>query len=173
MRPNLKKILFEDKGDRRPEVLELFENMKAKLPDLEKLLESMNNEWCYEDAIYRFYHQSFKVYHLQKTIKDAIEVLRSISPTKHRPKHLLRNEEYGLLNDWFMKIVDDGTAKAFEMSDNQRWLEATRPIVEALFHVKYMVEMVVKYSKEFKDDEAPPNCLPSGWAAVLYLYNMR
>ena len=56
------------------------------------------------------------------------------------------------------------------MSDNDRWLAATRPIVEAFFHARYFLEMVVKYGKELK---SPPAVLPSGWAAVLCLFNMR
>ncbi len=53
---------------------------------------------------------------------------------------------------------------------NQRWVEATRPIVEAFFHAGYFLEMVCKYGKEL---EEPPDLLPSGWAAVLYLYGLR
>jgi hypothetical protein len=33
-----------------------------------------------------------------------------------------------------------------------------------------MLEMAVKYGKEL---ERPPNFLPSGWAALLYLYDLR
>ncbi len=33
-----------------------------------------------------------------------------------------------------------------------------------------MLEMVVKYGQTL---EAPPETLPSGWAAVLYLYGLR
>jgi hypothetical protein len=33
-----------------------------------------------------------------------------------------------------------------------------------------MPEMAVKYRKEL---ERPPNCLPGGWAAFLYLYDLR
>ena len=168
--------VFEEKGDHRPEVLELFKNMKDKLPELEKFLEEMNDHWHYEDGVYRMYHQSFKVYYLQPLVKKAVELLTSLASKEHRPKRFaLKGEprEYGPLNDYFMKIVGDGTAKEFDMSDNKRWLEATRPIVEAFFHTKFMVEMIVKYVKEFKDEEAPPNWLPSGWAAVLYLYNLR
>lgn len=168
--------VFEEKGDHRPEVLELFENLKARLPELEKALGGMNEEWCYEDGIYRMYHQSFKVYHLQSSVKEAVELLTSLAPKKHRPKRMaLEGEprEYGPLNDWFLKIVADGTAEEFKMGHNREWLKHTRPIVEAFFHTKFFLEMLVKHVKEFKDEESPPNWLPSGWAAVLYLYNLR
>ena len=45
-----------------------------------------------------------------------------------------------------------------------------RRIAEAFFHAHYFLEMLVKYGNELK---FPPNMLPSGWAAVLYLYNLR
>ena len=51
-----------------------------------------------------------------------------------------------------------------------QWLAVTRPILEAFFHALYFLEMAVKYGKELK---YPPNRLPSGWASLLYLYNLR
>ena len=150
--------LFSNKGDDRPEAIALLKSLKAALPDLEKLLEEVNDHWCYEDGVYRFYHQSLKVWYLQESVKGIVARLQALAPDKP-------------LNSWFMKIVADGTAKQFEMSDNQRWLEAARPIVEAFFHAKYFLEMAVRYGKELGD--TPPSMLPSGWAAFLYLYNMR
>ena len=38
------------------------------------------------------------------------------------------------LNESFIAIVRDGTGKTFEGEHNRRWLEVTRPIVEAFFH---------------------------------------
>jgi hypothetical protein len=163
----------EDRPDTRPEVLELFENIKAKAGELEKLLAELNDHWSYEDRIYRFYHQSFKVYFLQGPIKKMVEVFTELAPKKNRPKSVFKKEEVPLLNEWFMKIIAEGTAKEFDLSDNKRWLEATRPIVEAFFHAHFFLEMIVKYLKEFKDEKAPPAWLPSGWAAILYLFNMR
>jgi hypothetical protein len=56
------------------------------------------------------------------------------------------------------------------MEDNSRWLQSTRPILEAYFHSHYFLRMICKYGKTINE---PPDRLPSGWAAVLYLYNMR
>lgn len=53
---------------------------------------------------------------------------------------------------------------------NRKWLEVTRPMVEAFFHARFMVEMAVRYGREL---EEPPTLLPSGWAALLYLYKIR
>jgi len=56
------------------------------------------------------------------------------------------------------------------MEHNQNWLLYTRPIVEAYLHAKYFVEMMVKYGQEMED---VPMFLPSGWAAILELYDQR
>lgn len=56
------------------------------------------------------------------------------------------------------------------MADNDNWLAATRPIVEAFFDARYFLEMASKYVRELKEG---PDAMPSGWAAVLYLFNLR
>ena len=143
--------------DDRPEVQSLFANLKAAIVELEKLLEACSSHWGYEDGVYRFYHQSFKVYALQGSTAAIVAALQALAPGRK-------------LNDWFLQIVKDGTGKAFDMEHNRRWLEVTRPIVEAFFHARYFLEMAVRHGKEL---EAPPRLLPSGWAAFLYLYNCR
>lgn len=52
--------------DARKPVRALLANLKAALPELEKLLAECSSHWGYEDPIYRLYHQSFKVYWLQQ-----------------------------------------------------------------------------------------------------------
>lgn len=74
------------------------------------------------------------------------------------------------LNEWFMRIVHEGTGKTFAPEDNQHWLSVTRPILEAFFHARYFLHMAVKCGKESK---APPRMMPSGYAALLYLYSFR
>jgi hypothetical protein len=56
-----------DEPDGREPVQRLFANLKAALPGLRELLERCSDHWGYEDPVYRFYHQSFKVYGLQET----------------------------------------------------------------------------------------------------------
>ncbi len=143
--------------DDRKAVKELLGNLKAALPELEALLSECSGHWGYEDPIYRFYHQSFKVYSLQETTLKIVASLQSLAPST-------------TLDDWFMRIVREGTGKTWRQEDNEKWLEATRPILEAFFHARYLLEMAVKYAKEL---EQPPQPLPSGWAAVLCLYNLR
>ena len=143
--------------DDRPEVQQLFANLRASLPELKKLLRDCQGHWGYEDGIYRFYHNSFKVYALQQTTSAIAAALQSLAP--HRE-----------LNEAFAAIVRDGTGKTFEPEHNRRWLEVTRPIVEAFFHASYFLEMAVRYGTQLTQ---PPRQLPSGWAAFLYLYNLR
>jgi hypothetical protein len=143
--------------DHREEVQQLFATLRASLPELEKLLRDCQSHWGYEDGIYRFYHHSFKVYSLQETTSAIVAALLSLTPERS-------------LNESFMQIVRDGTGKKFEREYNRRWPEVTRPIVEAFFHAKYFLEMAVRCGNELKD---PPRQLPSGWAAFLYLYNLR
>jgi hypothetical protein len=54
---------------------QLFQNIKTNYSQLRKLLTEVNSHWCYEDYIYRFYHSSFKVYHLQYETRKIVEAL--------------------------------------------------------------------------------------------------
>ena len=69
-----------------------------------------------------------------------------------------------------MKIYNDGTGKEWKPEHNREWQKVCRPMLEAFFHAKYFLEMAIKYGKEM---EKAPECLPSGWAALLHLYNIR
>lgn len=145
----LKKQVAEDQ--------KLLDAIKSKLPELERVEELFGFER--EDGIYRFYHQSFKVYGLQNCTLKAVEIFQSIAEvTENR------------LCDWFEQIVADGTGKTFEPEHNQNWPVNTRPIVEAFLHARYFLEMMIKYGNEM---ESPPQLLPFGWAAILELYNQR
>ncbi len=146
-----------DDVDDRQEVQEMVANLRASLPAFEKLLGDCQSHWGYEDPVYRFYHHSFKVYSLQETTTAIVAALQSLAPER-------------TLNESFMAIVRDGTGKEFEREHNRRWLEVTRPIVEGFFHARYFLEMAVRYGRQLKQ---PPRQLPSGWAAFLYLYNLR
>ena len=81
-----------------------------------------------------------------------------------------RRERPTALNPWFLAIVKEGTGKNFKISDNDHWQKVTRPILEAFFHARYFLEMAVKYGAELSE---PPSPFPSGWAGLLYLYNLR
>lgn len=144
-------------NDERPEVLSLWAALQKARPELEKLLTEISGHWTYEDGVYRLYHQSLKVWHLQPATTKIVDQLQALMPG--RP-----------LNQMFARIVKDGTREPFDLKFNQDWLPHARPVVEAFLHAKYFLEMAVRYAQELK---APPNMLPSGWAAFLYLYDLR
>ena len=138
---------------------ELLRNIKAKLPELKKLCDEINSHSVYEDRVYRFYHQSFKVYDIQDATRRMVELLRSLAP------------EGASANPWFDEIYQAGAnGKRFEVSHNKQWTMQTRPFLEAFFHAKFFLEMAVKYGKELQE---APSTLPFGWAALLYFYNVR
>jgi len=139
----------------KPEEI-LLRNLRRDRSELEKLLKASSDHWGYEDPVYRFYHQSFKVYWLQQQTKSIVDRLQALAPD--RP-----------LNPWFVEIVQEGTGKEFKPEDNKHWTEVTRPILEAFFHARFFLEMAVRYA----DLEAPPQLLPSGYAALLYLFGLR
>ena len=134
----------------------LLGSLRRDRGELEKLLSECSNHWGYEDPIYRFYHQSFKVYWLQETTRSIVQRLQALAPDQP-------------LNPWFLEIVEAGTGKTFKQEDNARWTDVTRPILEAFFHARFFLEMAVRYA----DLQEPPRMLPSGYAALLYLFGMR
>ena len=143
--------------DQRPAAQELFANLKSALPDLKALLEKCSSHWGYEDPVYRFYHHSFKVYRIQETTAEIVKALQTLAPGRQ-------------LHDEFTQIVREGTGKEFALQHNAVWMETTRPILEAFFHAHFFLEMAVRYGEGL---DSPPNILPSGWAALLYLYDLR
>jgi hypothetical protein len=151
------KYLRDLQPRRGEEAARLLKAMKARLPQLKTLLAEVSSMWGYEDPIYRLYHQSFKVYNVQPTTQRIVAELQALAP-------LLK------LNPDFEKIVAEGTGKQFDESHNEDWLRRTRPMIEAFFHARYFLEMAVKYGTELNEPQQP---MPSGWAALLYLYNLR
>ena len=136
---------------------DLLKQIATNLTSLEELLKNCSDEWGYEDPVYRFYHQSYKVFLLQVATEKIVVQLQALAPELS-------------LSRWFMEIVKAGTGQEFKHSDNETWTQSTRPILEAFFHARFFLEMICRYGKEL---EAPPDVLPSGWAAVLYLYDLR
>src|SRR6266436_246558 len=87
-------------------------NLLAQSHDLRRLFESVSDHWGYEDPIYRFYHQSFKVYRTAESTTHIVAALQQLLPDQD-------------LNPWFLQIVREGTGKEFTIEDNQRWLQVT------------------------------------------------
>ncbi|MGI8655579.1 MAG: hypothetical protein ACR2LC_10195 [Pyrinomonadaceae bacterium] len=136
---------------------ELLANMKERLPEIEKLLADFHSGE--EDGIYRFYHQSFKTFNLQYLVRRARDLFSGIAPGN------------ALVNAWFAAICEDALDHEFDSGrTNDNWMVETRPLLEAFWHCKYFLEQMLRYGRELK---AAPQMLPSGWAAILCLYNMR
>jgi hypothetical protein len=131
--------------------------IKANRDILTSLLDRAKSHWGYEDAVYRFYHGSFKVYGIQQLTLEIVSALRALLPERE-------------LNKQFLEILSEGTGKVFTTAANADWNHLTRPLLEAFFHARYFLEMAVKYGQQL---EEPTNVLPSGWAGLLYLYNLR
>lgn len=140
----------------RTEEERLLASLRNRAPDLDALLESCSDHWGFEDPVYRFYHQSFKVFPLQRTTEEIVRLLKELLPGCP-------------LHPYFAELVAAGTGKAFTVDDNARWTAATRPILEAFFHARYFLEMATRYAHLTE----PPNPLPSGYAALLELYGLR
>ena len=134
----------------------LLGRLRERRAALAELLARSSDHWGFEDPVYRFYHQSFKVYHVQETTKSIVAALGDLAP--QRP-----------MNEWFLEILALGTGHEFTLEHNSRWTEVTRPILEAFFHARFFLEMAVRYSTL----DSPPRPLPSGYAALLYLYGLR
>lgn len=147
---------FGDRGNATAAERALLGALQSRRDELKMRLEESSNEWGFEDPIYRFYHQSFKLYSLQGETHAIVRLLASLAPDR-------------TLNPWFLQIVEEGTGKQFTPKDNADWPGVARPIVEAFFHARFFLEMAVRYAHVAE----PPRVLPSGYAALLYLYGLR
>ncbi len=153
---NLQKMLL-----RREKAQELSDkllaNIKKNKTEIEKLCDVFRQ--LEEDYVYRFYHQSFKIFGATAQIKQAKELFEWLAPDSFP------------LNEWFCSIADTVIGKEFDLAKtNQIWLKERRPILEAFWHSKYFLKQMLIAADEL---ETSPQILPSGWAAVFYLYNLR
>lgn len=135
----------------------LLTALKRDLARLQALATEADGHWASEDLVYRFYHHSFKAYGIQDLTERIVAALRALLPGR-------------ALNKQFQRILDEGTGRTFQLDDNARWDEVVRPQVEAYFHARYFLEMAVRYGAQL---EEAPRMLPSGWAAFLYLFDLR
>jgi hypothetical protein len=132
----------------------LLEAIKTQLTRIDELCDAFDR--AEED---RYYHQSFKVYGLQSLIRRAMSLFDEIAPAGTE------------LNPWLQAITAGATAHRFDLErSNHNWQAETRPILEGFWHCRYFIRMLARYGREL---DAAPDVLPYGWAAVLYLYNLR
>ena len=150
--------LIHDAERRRESRRVLLDNVRTRVGELEELYEEITSIWVYDDLIYRFWHQSFKVYGLQQYTLKIDGMLKDLAPMGTS------------LHPWYTATIGAGCHKKFETQHNATWLQETRPIVDAFLHAKYMLEMVVKAAGE---EHEPGGFISSAWAAVLELYQIR
>jgi hypothetical protein len=143
---------------RRKDSQTLLHRIKARRPELEQVWEEhVADHWAEEDMVYRYYHQSYKVYGIQTDTEAMVNILQEVDHPR-------------ALNSEFLAIIQAGTGKKFRASHNRRWNTHTLPQLQAFWHAKYFLEQMIKYGKGL---DTALNCLPSGWDSVLYLYNLR
>jgi hypothetical protein len=141
----------------------LLSRIKSQLPELQAVIALTDENWGEEDGVYRFYRHSAKLFSnvrfgrsMQSITKRGFQAIQEIGG------ELVPNSEY-------CQIVKEGT-QDYEIRMSATWLENARPILEAFWHTKYFIQMMIKYGKGL--ETAPTQYLPSGWAAVLYLYGV-
>ena len=131
----------------------LLDIVKNHLPQLEQLLEDMNE--LQETLICRCYQGSFKAYGFQEKTLEAVSLFRKIG------------EHEGLkLHAYFEEVVGAGTG---QQNQNQEWSVGQRPILEAFMHTRLFVEIMVKYAKRI---QLMPSFVPYGWLSVVELYGL-
>lgn len=141
------------------------DSLRLHLTALTELHERVSAHWTYHDLVYRFYHGSFKVFWLNEHTKEIVAALQAVSPDTK-------------LDKFFMAIYDDAMSRQFVQSrdpaidTNSNWLREARPVLEAFFHAKYFLDMAVLHGKEMTDENLRKS-MPSGWAGLLSLYNLR
>jgi hypothetical protein len=136
-------------GTHQERMDDLLRRIKAELPALKEwLLEARRDE---EEGFYWFYHQSWKVFeYLQPATRKGYELILRVGARIDEP------------NEWYQRIYKEGTRYEFNQSANEHWLETTHPILEAFWHTRYFIQMMVRYGKKL---QSAPQCLPTGWAA--------
>jgi hypothetical protein len=136
---------------------ELLDQLNQQIDEIEALVKAF--ESIEEDGVYRYYHQSTKVYSLQEAVKRARRLFEELAPDGTQ------------LNSWFTTICDDACEHKFTPArSNQQWYQETRPILEGFWHCLYFLRQLARYRREV---DQPPQIMPYGWAAVLYLYGIR
>ena len=142
----------------------LLARIKANETRLRRLLDACAEPGGGEDGFYRLYHESIKVHRLNGLTAEIVRELARMLPERE-------------LNPWFQRIVHEGKAAGQEAGEADPagatgvdWFQRRRAVVEAYFHAHMFLQLAYRYGREL---ETPPECLPSGWAAVLYLYGLR
>src|ERR1700676_3938422 len=107
----------------------LFHRIKARLQELEDVAATL--EEAEEDGVYRLYHGSYKVFDLHDPVKAAFKLIKKIEVDSDPPYSECA------------RIVEAGTKHQFSATTNENWEAETKPILEAFWHTKYFINMMV------------------------------
>lgn len=150
---------------------QLLRALKERLPQLKELKESCEGHRAV-DNFYRYYHQSFKAYRIQDITLDIVKVFHEIrDAVDYEPKMWESLPHTHTRLNWrFHALVENGTEIHFDLEHNQNWHKWVGPQFEAYFHAKMFLDLMIQCAERMESCCAS---LPSDWAAVLYLFNMR
>ncbi|MFQ5668493.1 MAG: hypothetical protein ACE5I7_18975 [Candidatus Binatia bacterium] len=148
---------------RDPRIQELDANRHRQAEEIRRLADVFTRpQGIIEDGVYRLYHQSIKVATVYATAFDALDLFARLCPVRCR------------INPWFLGIAEDAKRAWTDVPDlralNADWTKHARPVIELAFHCEYFLKQFVRYETE---DFVSLTALPSGVAAILYLYGLR
>lgn len=137
---------------------ELLKQLELRRDDIAQFRERLVLDG--DDLVYRFFHQSFKVYRLQAVNREAVEFLETFL----KPEH-----ERGF--DFQMRELIAAGAGNIEFKDehNLEWGRHTRPFVELYLHVKHILDCMLEAPEAQKEK----SCLTIPFATVLSCFNLR
>lgn len=143
-----------------PDHQALLARLRQQQPQLDALHTAIGSgSVVSDDLMYRFWHQSLKVYGLQQATLDIRRQLEQAA-----------DPDRGL-DPWYETIVTAGTGHRFTLDDNSRWLDATGPIVTAYLHSAHLLRLARDAAERY--ETAPEGWYEPGWATLLHLYRMR
>ena len=151
---------FQNKLEKERLIIKNIHSFKDEIADITNAVE--HPFYGVEDRFYRFYHQSFKVYDLQKITTKIVDLFCKIGDCHFQE-----------LSPMFKEIVSEGIHKEFKQSSNSRWTYETRPIVEAYFHAQHILDMMIKYGLSKDPEGEISQGIEQGWGSVLHLYKIR
>ena len=142
---------------RESDIQNLWQNVQEKLPEIDAMVEKMEDEAHQEYVFYRYYHHSFKVYYAQEYTQEMRDLLDSLSPNELHP--------------FYLDIFHEGCrGEKWQRKHNYAWGYNCRSFVEAFAHTLFFLKMISKYGHKYKE---VPNLLDEGMAAILTLYRLR
>lgn len=144
-------------------IQEFDANRRRYADEIQRMAEAFSRQHgVIEEGVYRFYYQSVKVSTLYATALQALDLFARLCPADCQ------------INPWFAEIAEEAkrawTSPPDMRARNANWTRHARPVVEFAFHCEYFLTQLVRYEAE---EFASIAVLPSGGAAILYLYGLR